>query len=178
MAKSANHSLVVMLLAVGISGVLLTGALASHRVLVSKTAEQSAITQSVIRWKSSYRALAGTQEAWAKTYKGASSVRDQLALISLLDLARYGLSADTDSLVLRTDTAVTANNIDLALTKLCLGTGGDSFSVSAANYDALLRGLSQLTQRKDIFVDNISVLGDKSMPQAKLGDLCIFLRNE
>jgi len=80
--------------------------------------------------------------------------------------------------VLQTNTAVTSNNVDLALTKLCLATGGDNFIVEAASYDALLRGIAMLARRPDIGIGDISVLGDKDGPQAKLGNLCVYLRSE
>lgn len=178
MAKAANNSLILVMLAIAISGVFVTGGLNGHALLSEKAKEQSAVTESVVRWKRSYRALAGTQEKWAKTYKPASGLRDLLAIVALLDLPAYGLQANMDSLVLRTDSQVSANNVELGLTKLCLATGGESFTVEARNYDDLLKGVNQLSHRPDIFVDNISILGDKDVPQAKFGDLCVFLRSE
>lgn len=178
MAKAANNSLIIMLLSVGLAGVLVSSGITGHAVLADKTKEQTAITEAVVRWKRSFRALAGTQEQWDKVYKPASSVRDQLSLFALLNLPQYGLRANTDAVVLRTSSAVTSNNVDLALTKLCLATGGESFVVEAENYDALLRGLSMLSRRADVHLDNISILGEKDVPQAKLGDLCVYLRSE
>ena len=178
MAKTANNSLILMTLAIAVSGVLVTGGIKGNALLAAKAKEQGDVTESVIRWKRSYRALAGTLEKWEKTYKPASGVQDMLAIVSLLDLSAYGLRANMDSLVLRTDTQVSSNNVDIGLTKLCLATGGESFTVEADSYDALLKGVDRLSHRADIFVDNISILGDKEVPQAKFGDLCVFLRSE
>jgi hypothetical protein len=178
MAKSTNHSLILMVLALAVAGVLTTGGIEGHAVLSAKAKEQTDVAESVIRWKRSYRALTGTQEKWERTYKPASGVQDLLSIVSLLDLQAYGLQANMDSLVLQTDTQVKANNVDIGLTKLCLATGGEAFTVKAASYDALLKGVDRISHRADIFVDNISILGDKDVPQAKFGELCIFLRSE
>lgn len=178
MAKAANTSLLSLLLAIGFAGVLITGGVSAYEVLSGKEHQQTAVTETVIRWKRSFRALAGTEAQWEQAYTKASNVRDQLAFTAILNLHTYGLKANTDALVFRTRTPVVSKGVDLALTKLCLGTGGDSFVVEANNYDALLSGLSMLANRKDIYVDNISILGDKDVPQAKLGNLCLYLRSE
>lgn len=178
MAKTAHNSLILMMLAIATSGVLVAGGLNGHALLAARAKEQSDVTESVIRWKRSYRALAGTQEQWEKVYKPASRVQDMLAIVTLLDLSSYGLRANMDALVLRTDTQVTSKNVDIGLTKLCLATGGEYFIVEADSYDALLKGVDRLSHRADIFLDNTSILGDKDVPQAKFGDLCVFLRSE
>lgn len=178
MAKSANQGLVIWILAVALAAVFALAGIKSYQLLSAKAKEQTAVTESVMRWKRSYMALGGTQDRWKKTYRAASSIPDLLTLIGLLDLQATGLKANTDLLVLKTDEQVKGNNIPLGLTKLCLGTGQDSFLVEAGSYDELLRGVDRLAHRADIFVDNISIVGDKDVPQARIGDLCILLRSE
>ena len=178
MVKQGNSSLLLLMLSVALAGVLVSGGVSSYRTLSSKAKEQQDITESVMRWKRSYLALAGTQERWKKTYPAASSIPDLLTLISLLDLPSLGLKADTDKLVLKTDEQVTANNVPVGLTKLCIGTGQENFVVEAGSYDLLLKGVDRLAHRSDLFVDNISVVGDKDVPQARIGDLCMLLRSE
>ena len=178
MVKQGNSSLVLLVLSVALAGVLVSGGVSSYRTLSGKAKEQQDITESVMRWKRSYLALAGTQERWKKTYPAASGIPDLLTLISLLDLPSLGLKADTDKLVLKTDEQVMANNVPVGLTKLCIGTGQENFVVEAGSYDALLKGLDKLAHRPDLFVDNISVVGDKDVPQARIGDLCMLLRSE
>lgn len=178
MVKQGNSSVVLLALSVALAGVLVSGGVSNYRTLSSKAKEQEAITESVMRWKRSYLALAGTQERWKKTYRAASSIPDLLTLISMLDLSSLGLKADTDKLVLKTDEQVTANNVPVGLTKLCIGTGQENFTVEAGSYDQLLKGIDKLAHRSDLFVDNISIMGDKDVPQARIGDLCLLLRSE
>lgn len=178
MAKSANGSPVVLVLAFALAGIFTFGGISSYKILAAKAKEQTAVTESVIRWKRSYMALAGTQERWKKTYPAASHIPDLWTLISLLDLRKLGLKADTDTLVLKTDEQLKANNVPLGLTKLCLGTSQDGFLVEANSYDELLKGVDRLAHRADIYVDNIAIMGDRDVPQAKIADLCMLLRSE
>ncbi|MQA40762.1 hypothetical protein [Rugamonas aquatica] len=178
MHKVANRSLLLTLLSLSLALVLTQAGLKGYATLAAKAKEQNAITDSVVRWKHSYLALAGTQERWGKTYRAASTIPDMLSLVALMDLPAYGLRASTDTLVLKTAEQLKANNIELGLTKLCLGTAAEHFVVEAGSYDALLRGLDKLAHRADVVVDNVSIVGEKEVPQAKLGELCLLFRSE
>jgi hypothetical protein len=178
MAKSTHSNAIVLLLSVALAAVLGIAGVQGYKTMSNKAKEQTAITESVVRWKRSYMALAGTQDRWEKTYKAASGIPDMLTLVSLLNLTAYNLSADTDQLVLKSDEQVTANGEVLGLTKLCLGTGQENFIVEADSYGRLLAGVEQLARRSDVFLDNISVVGDKAVPQARIGEMCLLLRSE
>lgn len=178
MSKSASSNLTVVMLGIALAGVLVIGGINGHKTMSAKAKEQDGITESVVRWKRSYMALAGTQERWVKTYKSATGIPDLLSLVSLLNLPDYYLSANTDELVLKSVEQVTANGVELGLTKLCMSTEQEHFVVEAGTYDALLKGVEKLASRKDLYLDNISILGDKPIPQARIGELCLLLRSE
>lgn len=178
MDRGSNGGLTLTLLAAAIGWVLLSAGVKSHQDLSQRAVEQTSATNSIARWKESYRELEGAIEEWDKTYKKASSVRDQLSLSELLNLEAYQLQADTDSVVIFKDDQVVSNNTMIGLTKLCLGTTGEKFEIKAASYDALINGITELAKRKDLFIGEITVIGDKAVPQTRLGSLCVYLRNE
>lgn len=178
MARGANQGLIQLMLAIALAAIIALGGINSYKILAAKAKEQGLVTEKIIRWKQSYMALVGTQERFKKTYPAASSIPDLLTLASLLNLPALGLRANTDMLVLNSDESIILNGVEIGLTKLCLGTGQQNFLVDANSYDELLGGIDKLAHRADLVLDNISVVGDKDVPQARIGQLCILLRNE
>jgi hypothetical protein len=49
--------------------------------------------------------------------------------------------------------------------------------VRATNYQTLLNGIDRLAKRPDIYIGNIALQGDRTFPLARLGDFCVYLRN-
>lgn len=178
MHKSETRTLLMPLLALALAVVLLNFGYRSYQTLAAKTREQNVITEAVVRWKHSYLALAGTQERWSHAYRAGSTIPDMLSLVAMLNLPAYGLTAGTDTLVIKSADPVKVNQVELGLTKLCLSNSASYFAVESSSYEALLQGLDQLARRPDIQIDDVSIVGDKAAPQAKLGQLCLLFRSE
>ena len=152
-----------------------------YQVLLAKAVQQDEVTETMLHFKSAFMALADSRAKWDKSYRRESSVQDIVSLFSIVELGKYGLAADTDSLVLSKVEQVTGSNAPLGLTKICISSGSmDSFGlvVQAPNYQNLMTGIEQLAKRPDIYLGNIEVKGDKQIPIAKLGDFCLLLRND
>lgn len=154
-----------------------TVAMKSLRVKVQEQTEQ---TETVVRWKQSYKALAATRGKWDRSFQRSDAIQDLVGLASHLGLERYGLQTDRDNMHLLKIEQVQQNNLPIGLTKFCLATGsgnGNNFLVAAENYEKLLTGVDHLAKRADISLGTISLEGDKAFPIAKLGEFCVLLRN-
>ena len=152
-----------------------------YQVMSAKASQQEEVTETMQRFKSSFMALADSRSKWDKSYHRESSVQDIVSLFALVELEKYGLTTDADSLVLSKVEQVTGSNAPIGLTKICISSGSmDSFAlvVQAPNYQNLMTGIGQLAKRPDIYLGNIDVKGDKQIPIAKLGDFCLLLRND
>lgn len=179
MGKIGSENFIRLILAIIFASLLIVGGMKSFKVLEKKTNAQVAVTESINRWKQSYKALQGVIVEWDKTYVKSASVRDIRAIISLIDIRSMGLSADMDNLVLTSASQVkSATNIDIGLSKICLGINSENFIIKASTYPELLKGIENLAHRKDIYLGNVSIQGELASPQAKIGDFCVFLRNE
>lgn len=151
----------------------------TYKAANEKALAQDGVTESVLRWKQSYMALSSSIKRWDDSYRKEESVQDLATLYSLIDLKKYGLTSDTDGIVLNKVDPVTQNNTPIGLTRICMGNGsgdGTSLIVRAGTYQALFSGIDKLAKRSDIYIGNISVQGDKDIPTARLGDFCVFLR--
>lgn len=178
MRNPTSSNLLGWLLASAAAAILLQAGVLGYRQLADKAHQQSSISSSVARWKHSYLALAGTQERWEKSFQSVEQLPDLLSVARLLRLADYGLHANSDALELKSAEPVQSNGIALGLNKLCLGTGGDSFVIEAANYETLFSGLEKLAQRHDLLVDNVRIVGEKSVAQARIGLMCLYFRSQ
>ena len=100
-------------------------------------------------------------------------------LIELANLQGAGLTTKTDGISVSAVEPVTHNNLNIGLTRMCLASqgvsDGKSLEVSAPDYKTLFAGIKQLTDRPDIHVKSIVVLGDKKVPTANLGEFCVLL---
>lgn len=150
-----------------------------HRVMSEKALAQHNVTESVNRWKQNYLALGESIKRWEKDYRTQASVPDLMTLISIIRLNDYGLSTNTDRIILEKIEPVVQNGMQIGLTKVCLATSsnGANLEVQASSYKELFKGINQLVNRRDIFVDSIAIKGDKSKPVANLGEFCILLTN-
>lgn len=178
MAKSSSSKTVILVMALVVAAIPAMTGLKTYKTLTQKAADQRAETERVNRWKSSVQALGSTITEWQTTYRPASSVPDLYTLASYLGITESGLSADTDNITIAKDESIKSNGIELGLTKLCLANGNQGFVVKAFSYDALLDGINHLAHRKDIYLDNIAIVSDNGSPQANIGDLCVYVRNE
>lgn len=152
----------------------------AYRALADKAAAQDAVTESVQRWKQSYLALGDAVKQWGASYRPEDSVQDLVSLYSVVNLEKYGLQMNTDSLVLNKVEPETRNGMAIGLTKICLASAGSgdgaALEVSAPNYQALFAGIKSLASRKDIYISTITVRGAKASPVANLGDFCVLMR--
>lgn len=152
----------------------------ANKALRAKVLEQTEQTETVVRWKQSYKALAATREKWNHSFQRSESIQDLVGLASHLGLERYGLQTDRDNLHLLKIERVQQNNLPIGLTRFCLATGsgnGNDFLVAAENYEKLLLGVEKLAKRPDISLGTIALEGDRAFPIAKLGEFCVLLRN-
>lgn len=169
-----------LLVAIGVVVVMGLQGVNAYRTLTEKASAQEAVTESVQRWKQSYMAVADSVKHWEANYRRDDTVQDLVSLFSIIDLGAYGLRADTDKLILNKVDPVAQNGMHIGLTKVCLATAGGvesaGLDVQADNYTALFAGLKRLAQRPDIYINTITVKGDKAVPLASLGDFCVLLR--
>ena len=151
----------------------------ASRIMNEKALAQDNVTESVNRWKQNYLALGESIKRWGSDYRNQESVPDLMALIAIVNLGSYGLSTDADLLILNKIEPVTQNGMPIGLTKVCLATSsnGAALEVKAPTYRDLFQGIKKLSNRPDIFVDAITIKGDKPNPVANLGEFCVLLRN-
>jgi len=152
----------------------------ANKALRAKVLEQTEQTETVVRWKQSFKALAATRGKWDRSFQRSDAIQDLVGLASHLGLERYGLQTDRDNMHLLKIEQVQQNNLAIGLTRFCLATGsgnGNNFLVAAENYEKLLVGVDRLAKRSDISLGTISLEGDKAFPIAKLGEFCVLLRN-
>lgn len=178
MEKVGSEGFVRLIIAFICVYVLYSGGQIAYQNLQARTAMQITVNNSIERWKQSYLALQSVAKDWKTKYRAATSVRDIRSVIGLINLPAYGLEADTDHLYLMSAPEVKQNNMQIGLTKICLGTTGDGFIVKAPSYVALLEGIHQLARRDDIYIGSVGVEGNLPKPQAKIGDFCLYLRSE
>lgn len=149
----------------------------AYRTLRDKALAQNQVTASVTEWRQTYQALAEPMKRWQGGYRHIDSVDDQEALLGLATLDRYGLATNPDTAIVNKVETISQNGVPLGLSKSCLVTGGDGgLEVTAANYQALLRGIGELVARQDIHVRAIAFRGGKPQPSASLADFCVLLR--
>lgn len=167
---------------VGCIGVFLVAAFQANgawSVMKDKVQAQQNVTESVYRWTESFTALNKSIEAWGKTYAKETSLQDLRGLLELANLEGAGLSIKTDDVGVQAVEPVKHNNLNIGLTSICLGSqgvgDGKSLEVSAPDYRSLFAGIKKLTDRPDISIKKIVVLGDKKVPTANLGDFCVLL---
>lgn len=179
MGKLGTEGFLKLLLALIFAGVLYNGGTVAYKHLQTKTASQIAVNESIERWKQSYKSLQTVSVEWKNKYKPASSVPDIRTLIALIDLPSVGLESDTDNLILVSVDQVQQENFNIGLTKICLGTTSNELVVRSTSYTGLLSAINKLGKREDISIGSIKVESVlHKQPQAKLGQFCIFLRNE
>ena len=177
MINKATKLLAIM--ALGLAVISATQGMKVHRLMNEKATAQNNVTESVNRWKSNYLALGDSIKRWNKDYRTQDSVPDLMTLIAIVRLGDYGLSTDTDRIILNKIEPITQNGASIGLTKVCLATtsNGSALEVKAPSYKALFRGVKQLAHRPDIYADAIAIKGDKSTPVANLGEFCVLLSN-
>lgn len=176
LTQSANILHVVLALAV--SAVVVSGAMDGVKLLKEKRSVQESNTNLLVRWKSSYIGLTSSIEQWQKTYMSTKDVPDIDAIGALIDLEKYGLIINLDKLTVKSAKTVEVGGMGLDMTKLCIGSGTEYLTVSALNYPALLDGLAQIVKRRDIHVDAIEIGSDTTLPQARIRNFCVYLRND
>lgn len=150
-------------------------------VLLRKAKEQDAATNVVTQWKAGYDALSKSREAWLKRYPDMGRFNDLLGLMRNVQLERYGLSADPDSLASLKVEDVERSGVNLGLTRVCVGstsaTDSAGLLVTASNYSSLLEGIERLAKRSDVEISSITVSSSESAAaQATLGGFCLLLR--
>lgn len=172
----------ITLLGIAACGVLATVGVKGFTTLRQKAQQQDSSTEVISRWKSSYKALEASSNAWKARYPSLSNYNDLLSLYRSLRLESYRLTGDPDRLALTENSAVQHNGTDLGLMRICLASTaegkGAPFVVTADSYALLLEGINGLTSRPDIAIGSITVKGAGSRPTAELSDFCVLLREE
>lgn len=180
MINNAQLKNVLLIAAFVITGMFILQGMKAAQTLRDKARDQDAQTETIIRWKQSYQALAGTRQKWEKSFRKEDSVQDMVGIAKHLELVNYGLETDGDHMILSKVEPVMQANQAIGLIRICLATGstnGDGFLVAATNYEALMTGIDRLAKRADISIGAITLQGDKTFPLAKLTDFCVMLRN-
>lgn len=170
----------LMVCAFIIAGLFITQGMKAYGTLGAKVVAQDAATEGLMRFKEMFSALSGSREKWDKFYRREDSVQDLVTLLAAVNFEQYGIETDNDNVVVTKVEPVKQGDADLGLTKICLSTGvgdGGTLFVRAANYQALLNGIDRLAKRPDIYIGNIALQGDRAFPLARLGDFCVYLRN-
>lgn len=178
MNKLGSENFIRLIVALLFGSILLVGGIAAYKALNKRTSEQLSINDSINRWKQSYKALQVVVREWNATFHSSANRLDDRGIISLINLSGAGLTAETDYLVLVSNTQVTSHNQDLGLSKICLGTKGENFMISAPTYGELLSGLDRLAARTDLTINTVTIVGEAAFPQASLGGFCVLIRNE
>lgn len=163
------------ILALGLIAISAIQGTKAHRVMTDKAIAQDNVTESIHRWKQNYMALGESVKRWGRDYHNQDSVPDLMTLIALLRLDEYGLIANTDNVIINKIEPLIQNGVQIGLTKVCLTSSNNAFEIQASSYQNLFNGVKQLAQRPDIYIDSISVKGDKFIPVAQLGDFCVLL---
>lgn len=178
MDKLGSENFIRLIISLLLASILLVSGIESYKALSKRAVEQTNITESINRWKQSYKALQSVIKEWNGTYHSVAKAPDDRAIVSLINLSALGLSAETDYMVLNSVTPIAMRGIDLGLTKICLGIKGENFVVSAPTYADLLLGLDRLAARADLTISTVTIIGEATFPQANLGGFCILLRND
>lgn len=169
-----------MVAAMALSAILVVQGTKGYRVLAEKASAQEAVTESVQRWRQSYLALAEAVKRWGVLYAREDSVQDLVSLYGLVNVEKYGLQVDKDSLVLSNVDQESRSGMSIGLSRICLATGGAgegaALEVRANTYQALFAGVKALAARRDIYISTISIKGAKALPTAYLGDFCVLMR--
>ena len=150
--------------------------------LDAKAAAQESVTDVISQWKQSFKALSATESKWNGNFKSSQSINDFIGLYAVLDIGKYNLRSNIDTMALERVEPVTQNNVQIGLNKMCLRTtsaGRDGFEVTAADYDTLFKGLKALAARPDIYIGSISIRSSKTKePVASMTDFCLLLRDK
>lgn len=178
MGKPTSPKFLLFLFAWVMAAILCSSGLQGYKILSEKAKQQRMVTESILRWKKSFLALSGTQDRWNRTFIQTSSALDIQTIKNMLDLNAYGLTLDNEAIGFKADqTDVFSNSIPLKLKKVCLVSTGSDLVLKGATYEQLLAGYVKLSHRRDIFIDNVSIVGDKQVPEAVISDFCIYLRS-
>lgn len=161
-----------MLVAMGASG---------FKILREKAEQQSQATEVVQRWKQSYEALAASISAWDSSYPDRARYRDVLDLYNSVQLERYRLASDPDSVAVTRSEAVRHNDVSIGLQRVCLASGAanstTAFAATSDSYESLLEGVRDLAERSDVEIGAIAIKADADgVPTALLTDFCLLLR--
>ena len=167
------------LLALAFSAILATGGVKGYKILSNKAGEQDAVTESVIRWKQNYLALAESIKRWDASYRREESIPDMLSLIAAVNLGTYGLASDPDTIMIQKIDQVRRGNASIGLSSVCLASAGapgaGALEVNAPSYAALFAGLQRLAGRADVSIGSIAIRVEKGTPIGSLGDFCVLL---
>lgn len=171
---------VLIAMALGFTAISATQGIKAYKILVAKAMAQEDVTESVHRWKQNYMALGESVRRWERDYRRQDTVQDLMSLYAAVSLGGYGLSSDTDAMILYKVAPVAQNGMPIGLTRVCLASNGSgdasALEVQAPNYQELFGGIKRLAQRPDISIGTITIKGDKKVPAANLGDFCVLLR--
>jgi hypothetical protein len=149
------------------------------QALRGKTQSQRDAVASIQQWVSSYQAIQPANVRFDQAYTPLQQARDLLSLHTLTRIEATGLQVAFDKVVLMKAEPVKRNDRDLGLGRFCLASGGgEELEVSAPSYAALFAGMHQLTQRADLEIGAIKVVGGGSQASARLAPFCLLLRTD
>ena len=167
------------LIALAFAAILATGGIKGYRILSNKAGEQETVTESVIRWKQNYLALAESIKRWDASYRREESIPDMLSLIAVVNFGAYGLASDPDTIMIQKIDQVRRGNAPIGLSSVCLASAGapgtSALELNAPSYAALFEGVQRLARRADISIGSIAIRVEKGTPIGSLGDFCVLL---
>jgi len=168
------------LIGVAIAAVLVTMGYKGTRVLDEKAKQQQAASDSVKRWKQSYKALLNSTREYNQRYPDLAKFDDILGLYQSIHLGNYKLHANPDILAITRAEPVMSGGVPVGLARICLASNATNaeaaLEVGADSYLELLDGISALAARPDIEIGGVSIKGKDKTPTASLGNFCLLLR--
>ncbi|MCP4022659.1 MAG: hypothetical protein GY729_12520 [Desulfobacteraceae bacterium] len=131
------------------------------------------------RFKSIYDGLKPVKDNWNTTYQDSAKFKDHLRLYEMLGIERYGLKSDAEKLNPKEIERVYYQGTNIGLDRICLKSKNASgFLITANSFSDMMKGLDNLTKRKDIRMDNIKLVLQKQQPSAVIENFCVLFRSK
>jgi hypothetical protein len=167
-----------LLLAAALSSLYALAAVNLHSTLQDKALEQGRANAGIARLKQQYEALLPTQQQWQRAFPDADAVRDVFALYRLFDFDAAGLTVNPDTLIVSGLERVTADGVDVGLTRVCaISGGGTGVIATAPSYAELLAGVRALAARAAVRMDGITLEHVAAGPRVQMHRLCLLVRD-
>lgn len=177
---NAKHSRLAVYLALLFAGVVGLNTWETIRHVRSVIERQEAVTAQLQRWRATYAALRPVEAQWTSQIQSVSEFKDLLSLYHALNIERTGLLSSADLIVVDSISRVTEGGTDIGAIAVTISSAGkQGVIVSAETYSALIHGLNELVNRRDVRIGSVMIGSDtgSKTPQAVITGLALILRD-